>query len=85
MTRVYSVENCPYCKELKDMLTKDNIPFVDIDVNKSENESEFQKLFEITKCDDVPMVKIGNQILVPNVSFKTISELSLLVKKLNNL
>ena len=81
MTRVYSVENCPYCKELKEMLTKDNIPFVDIDVNKPENESEFQKLFEITKCDDVPMVKVGNQILVPNVSFRSIQECANLTKQ----
>lgn len=81
MTRVYSVENCPYCKELKEMLTKDNIPFVDIDVNKPENEEEFKKLFEITKCDDVPMVKVGNQILVPNVSFRSIQECANLTKQ----
>jgi len=80
MTRVYSVENCPYCKELKEMLTKDGIPFIEIDVNKPENESEFQKLFEITKCDDVPMVKHKNMIFVPNISFRSINELFLLIK-----
>ena len=85
MTRVYSVENCPYCKELKEILINEGVQFVDVDVNKPENEEEFKKLYEITKCDDVPMVKVGNQILVPNVSFRSIKELSLLVKKLNNL
>lgn len=83
MTRVYSVENCPYCKELKEMLTKDGVEFIDVDVNKPENEEEFNKLYELTKCDDVPMVKVGNQILVPNVSFRSISELFSLIKSFN--
>ena len=62
------------------MLTKDNIPFVDIDVNKPENEEEFKKLFEITKCDDVPMVKHNNMLYIPNVSFRSINELFNLIK-----
>ena len=81
MTRVYSVENCPYCKELKEMLTNDGVEFIDVDVNKPENEDEFNKLYEVTKCDDVPMVKVGNQILVPNVSFRSIKELFYLTKQ----
>ena len=83
MTRVYSVENCPYCKELKEMLTNDGVEFIDVDVNKPENEDEFNKLYEVTKCDDVPMVKVGNQILVPNVSFRSIKELFNLIKSFN--
>ena len=81
MTRVYSVENCPYCKELKEMLTNDGVEFIDVDVNKPENEDEFNKLYEVTKCDDVPMVKVGNQILVPNVSFRSIKECYTLTKQ----
>ena len=83
MTRVYSVENCPYCNELKEMLTNDGVEFIDVDVNKPENEDEFNKLYEVTKCDDVPMVKVGNQILVPNVSFRSIKELFNLIKSFN--
>ena len=83
MTRVYSVENCPYCKELKEMLTNDGVEFIDVDVNKPENEDEFNKLYEVTQCDDVPMVKVGNQILVPNVSFRSIKELFNLIKSFN--
>ena len=55
--------------------------FIEIDVNAPENEPEFNKLFEVTKCYDVPMVKVGNQILVPNTSFRSIREAADLTKK----
>jgi glutaredoxin len=83
MIRVYTIENCPYCTELKEYLIKDKIEFIEIDVNKPENEPEFDKLFEVTKCYDVPMVKIGPQILIPETSFKSINECYELIKKLH--
>lgn len=82
MTRVYSTPQCPYCTELKQLLTAEGIAFVDVNVNLPENEAEFKKLYEITKCDDVPMVKVGKQLLIPNVSFKSITEASELTKKI---
>lgn len=81
MVRLYSVENCPYCIELKDILKNEGVEFIEIDVNAPENEPEFNKLFEVTKCYDVPMVKVGNQILVPNTSFRSIREAADLTKK----
>jgi glutaredoxin len=81
-TRIYSVENCPYCTELKNLLIKEGIPFVDVNVSLPENEAEFKKLFEITKCDDVPMLKVGKQLLIPNVSFKSIKEAAETTKKI---
>lgn len=81
MVRIYTIENCPYCSELKGLLKNENIEFVEVDVNKPENEAEFNKLYEITKCDDVPMVKVGNQLLIPNTSFRSIKEAADLTKK----
>ncbi len=81
MVRVYTVENCPYCNELKELLQNDGVQFVEIDVNKPENEAEFNKLYEVTKCDDVPMVKVGNQLLIPHISFRSIAECANLTKK----
>jgi glutaredoxin len=78
------VENCPYCEDLKGRLKNENVQFIDIDVNKPENEEEFNKLYEITKCDDVPMVLIKNQILIPNISFKSGDELFGLIKHFLN-
>lgn len=81
MVRIYSIENCPYCAELKEILKNEGVEFVDIDVNKPENEEESSKLFEFTKSDDVPQVKVGQQILIPHVSFTSIREAADLTKK----
>lgn len=74
MIRIYSIPQCPYCNELKTLLINEGIEFVDINVNLPENLNEFTKLSEITKSDEVPIVKVGVQLLVPNVSFKSITE-----------
>lgn len=81
MVRIYTVENCPYCNELKGLLTNEGIEYIEVDVNKPENEAEFNKLHEITKCDDVPMVKVGKKILIPHTSFRSIQEAADLTKK----
>lgn len=81
MVKIYSIAECPYCKELKEILTTEGIEFVDVDVNLPENEAEWDKLHSITKSDDVPIVKVGKQLLVPNVSFRSIREAADLTKK----
>jgi glutaredoxin len=74
MVTIYSIPSCPYCNELKDILTERNIKFNDVDVNLPENEKEFDKIYAVTKSDDVPTVRVYNQLLVPERSFKTIEE-----------
>lgn len=81
MVKIYSIPECPYCTELKDILTKEGVEFQDVNVNLPENEAEYNKLHEITKSDDVPIVKVGKQLLVPNVSFRSIREAADLTKK----
>jgi glutaredoxin len=71
---VYSIPHCPYCSELKELLVKENIEFVDIDVSLPENDKEFERIHKITKSDEVPIISVGKQLLVPNISFKTIRE-----------
>ena len=81
MVRIYTISNCPYCTELKEILTSEGVEFIDVDVMLEENEKEYNALYELTKSDDVPIVKVGKQILVPNVSFHSIKEASELTKK----
>ena len=81
MVTIYGFKDCPYCTELKDILTAEGIEFKDVDVNLPENEEEFNKIMEISKADEVPIVKVGKQLLVPNVSFKSIKEAAELVNK----
>lgn len=81
MVKIYSIPQCPYCTELKEILTTEGIEFLDVDVSLEENEAEYNQIHEITKSDDVPIVKIGKQLLVPNVSFQSIREAADLTKQ----
>ena len=81
MIKIYSIPDCPYCTELKNILTEEGIEFIDVDVNLEENEAEYNQIHEITKSDQVPIVKVGKQLLIPNVSFATIQEAAYLTKQ----
>jgi glutaredoxin len=82
MIRVYSITDCPYCSEIKELLTNENIPFVDVNIYLPENQKESDKLFEFTKTDQVPVLIVNKKILLPDVSFKTINDCFEIVKKL---
>jgi glutaredoxin len=81
MIRIYSIPDCPYCTELKEILIQEGVEFTDVDVNLPENEEEYDKIHEMTKSDEVPIVLVNKQLLVPNVSFKSIREAADLAKK----
>jgi len=81
---IYSVPQCPYCNELKEGLTKDGVEYRDVNVLLPENQKEYDVIFEKSNSDEVPIVKIGDTLLVPNVSFHTINEGIELTKKLLN-
>lgn len=81
MIKIYSIPNCIYCNELKEILTQEGVEFTDVNVNLPENDAEYQKLHEITKSDDVPIIRVGNNLLVPNVSFHSIREGADMAKK----
>lgn len=81
MVKVYSIPQCPYCTELKEKLTENNIEFVDVNVYLEENKEEYDMIVEKTKSDEVPIVRVGIQLLVPNVSFHSINEAYDLTKK----
>ena len=81
MVKIYSMDGCPYCVELKDLLKAEGVEFTDVDINLPENEAEYKKIAEISKSDDVPIVRVDKQLLVPNVSFRSIREAADLTKK----
>ena len=81
MVKIYGFSACPYCKELKEILKKDGIQFIDVDIELPENQEEFNKIMEVANADEVPIVKVGTQLLIPNVSFKSIKEAAELTKK----
>lgn len=81
MVTIYTFPECPYCTELKEILITEGVKFTDVNVNLPENENEFNKIIEISKAEEVPVIKVGKQLLVPNVSFKSIREAADLTKK----
>jgi glutaredoxin 3 len=72
--RLYTTSSCPYCKELKDLYDKEGIEYENVDINLDENKEECAKVFKVTNVDSVPIVKVGNQLLAPDVSFTSIEE-----------
>jgi glutaredoxin len=78
---VYTMSDCPYCAELKEKLTNENIQFRNVDIDLPENQEEFNKIIEASNAEEVPIVRIEKQLFLPNISFKTITEAVELTKK----
>jgi glutaredoxin len=49
---LFTMKSCPFCVELKEMLDKSNIQFVDRDID--EYEEEYNMFVNITENDYVP-------------------------------
>lgn len=81
-TRVYTSPSCPYCKELTTLLDNDSIDYTNVDVSLPENHEEFNEVFKHSNCSDIPIVAIGNQLLIPDVSFRSIQECYSLTKRI---
>jgi glutaredoxin len=58
---VYTMKECPFCNEFKEMLAKEGIEFYDRDID--EYEEEYNLFSEITENDMVPALLIveGNE------------------------
>ena len=84
MIRIYSIPECPYCSDLKEKLTDQDIEFEDINVFLEENIEEHKEVSEFTKSNEVPIVKVNKHFLVPNVSFHSIDECVETIKKLSS-
>ncbi len=75
------MQNCPYCADLKELLTTENIEFNNIDIFDKEHEKEVSDIMEVSKAQEVPIIRIEKQLFIPNVSFKSITEAVELTKK----
>jgi glutaredoxin len=82
MVRIYTMKECPYCTEMKDMFINEGIEYKEIDIDQPKNKLEFNKLVEISGADSVPIMIVGKKILIPERSFFSIEEGFNTVKKL---
>lgn len=62
MVKVYSSENCRYCRDLKTYLDKKGIVYEIADVNSSEKNA--RELFEVSGQSGVPVTVAGDNVVV---------------------
>jgi glutaredoxin 3 len=60
--KVYSTPTCPFCDMVKEFLKEKGIEFEEIDV--AENQEKAKKMAEKSKQIGVPVVEIGDRIIV---------------------
>lgn len=60
--KVYSTESCPHCIMAKDFLKEKNIDFIDIDVSADRGAAE--EMIEKSGQMGVPVILIGEEVIV---------------------
>ena len=75
---IYTNETCPYCKQIKEELTKNNIEFEE----KLTKEwlVEWQAIVDLTGLPTLPTLDLNGEILVPNRDFSNPQLLTMLIK-----
>jgi len=59
---IYSTATCHFCHMAKDWLTEKNIPFEDYNVG--DNMARRKEMVEMTGQLGVPVIKIGDEVMV---------------------
>ncbi len=72
--RVFGMEGCSYCKEMKEILEKNNVDYQYIDIDSPDNQDEVFKVFNVAQSERIPVIVVNNTILVPEKSFDTLEE-----------
>lgn len=62
MVKVYSSDNCRYCRDLKAYLEKKNIPYETFDVAR--NESYAREMQAVSGQSAIPVTVIGDEIII---------------------
>ncbi len=60
--KVYSTPTCPYCVTLKRFLEQNDVEFEEIDI--SEDEEALEEMKEKSGQSGVPVVEIGEEVIV---------------------
>ena len=75
---IYTNETCPYCKSIKEELTKNNIEFEE-KLTKDFVE-EWQQMADLTGMSSVPTILYGEELLVPGRDFSNPDHLTSIIK-----
>ena len=75
---IYTNETCPYCKQIKEELTKNNIEFED--VITSDQKDNWQAIVNLTGMPTVPTLNFNGDYLVPGRDFGNTANLINLIQ-----
>jgi len=76
--RIYTNETCPYCKQIKEELTKNNIEFEN--VLTSDEKDNWQAVVNLTGMPTVPTLNFNGNYLVPGRDFGNTDSLIKLIQ-----
>ena len=76
--KIYTNETCPYCKQIKEELTKNNIEFED--KLTSDFKDEYQSIVSLTGMPTVPTIKYANEYFLPGRDFQNAQQLTNLLE-----
>ena len=76
---IYTNETCPYCKQIKEELTKNNIEFENI--LTTDDPEEWQAIVNFTGMPTVPTICLNGEYFVPGRDF---GNADLLIKLIQN-
>jgi glutaredoxin len=75
---IYTNETCPYCKQIKEELTKNNIEFKN--VLTSDEKDNWQAIVNLTGMPTVPTLNFNGDYLVPGRDFGNAANLINLIQ-----
>ena len=64
---IYTSQSCPYCKSIKEELTKAEIEFENKDT--TEHKDEWQEVLNLTGMPNVPTIKYNDEFFAPARDF----------------
>ena len=79
---IYTQQECGYCKDVKEFLTKKNIKFIDKPINNFKKEWEL--IIEITGISLTPTFIYNNNILIADRDIKNIEDIPMVLDIYDN-
>jgi glutaredoxin len=82
---VFTMKGCPHCTEFKELLVKENIEFVDADID--DNSDEYGMFVKVTENEFIPAIMIVNEetkdakFYAPDRDFEDLNQAVNLIKE----
>jgi len=70
---IYTSKTCEWCTETKNYLIKNNISFIDKEID--DNDEEWKTIVTITGMETTPTLVYGGRILIPGRDYNDIEEI----------